>query len=513
MNAVIYARYSSHSQTEQSIEGQLRDCNAYARDKGITVVGTYVDRAMTGRNDNRADFQRMLKDSESHNFEAVIVWKLDRFGRNREEIAFNKVRLRKNGVRLLYAKEGIPDAPEGIILESVLEGLAEYYSANLSQNIMRGMRESALKCQSNGSGRMLGYTVDKNKQYQIDEAEAAIVRRIFELYDSGRAVCEIVKILNDSGYKNTRGNEFKHNNIRLILRNEKYIGTYKWNGIVVENGIPQIIDKELFERVQKRLASQNTISRAAENVDFLLVGKLYCGKCGCTMQGDSGTSKSGRKHYYYSCSAKKHKKNDCKKRSIRKEVLERLIVEYTAKYVLTEEFINVISERIEGMQIDERKSDSTLTYYQSQLMTVETSLKNIMKAVEAGIFNDTVQARMLELQTERDEIRANVERAKITRPIIPSEAIAFQLRKYKDGDVDDVAYRKWIINTLVGRAVLYEDKLIVTYNFTGDDANKTIADIEAAALEAEDMTDFMSKEKCSTSPTVAPPIKTPVLLI
>ena len=156
MKAVIYARYSSERQTEQSIEGQLRECEKFAKSNDISIVGTYIDRAQSGRTDNRIDFQKMLKDSKRQMFDAVIVWKIDRFGRNREEIAKNKAILRRNNVKVLYAKEHIPDGPEGIILESVLEGLAEYYSANLSQNILRGMRETALKCQYNGSGLALG---------------------------------------------------------------------------------------------------------------------------------------------------------------------------------------------------------------------------------------------------------------------------------------------------------------------------------------------------------------------
>ena len=145
LNAVIYARYSSHSQTEQSIEGQLHDSYAYAEKCGYRVIGEYIDRALTGKSDDRPDFQRMIRDAEKHQFQVVIVWKLDRFARNRYDSAIYKARLKKYGVRVISVMENITDSPEGIILEGMLEALAEYYSANLSENIRRGQQESIKK--------------------------------------------------------------------------------------------------------------------------------------------------------------------------------------------------------------------------------------------------------------------------------------------------------------------------------------------------------------------------------
>ena len=166
MKAVIYARFSSHNQTEQSIEGQVRVCEEYCAGRGFKVVGVYADRALSGKTDNRPEFQRMIADSGKRLFDAVIVYKTDRFARNKYDSAIYKRELRQNGVQIFYAAEAIPDGPEGIILESLMEGLAEYYSAELSQKIKRGMNESALKAQSTGSGRPLGYKVDSEKRFQ-----------------------------------------------------------------------------------------------------------------------------------------------------------------------------------------------------------------------------------------------------------------------------------------------------------------------------------------------------------
>lgn len=146
MKLVIYARYSSHSQTEQSIEGQLIACYDYAKNNGHTVVGEYIDRAQSGTTDNRIEFQRMIADSDRHTFDGVLVYQLDRFARNRFDSAVNKAKLKKNGVRVLSARENITDDASGILVEGILESMAEYYSAELSQKIRRGMDINAEKC-------------------------------------------------------------------------------------------------------------------------------------------------------------------------------------------------------------------------------------------------------------------------------------------------------------------------------------------------------------------------------
>ena len=224
-NAVVYARYSSHRQGEQSIEGQLAEAYKYAALHGLRIIHEYIDRAMTGRNDNREQFQAMLRDTEKGMFDTIILWKVDRFGRNREEIALNKHRCRENGVDVVYVAEYIPSSAEGVILDSVLEGMAEYYSLQLSQNILRGQRASAEKCQCTGGNRPLGYSVDpQTKKFVINPEEAPTVRLIFDLYAQGKTTADIVRILNSKGLRNTHGKTFTKNSLDSVLKNEKYIG-------------------------------------------------------------------------------------------------------------------------------------------------------------------------------------------------------------------------------------------------------------------------------------------------
>ncbi len=185
MNAVVYARFSSHRQGEQSIEGQVAEAERYAAEHGLTIIHVYADRAQTGRNDNREQFQLMLSDAANKKFDALIVWKTDRIGRNKEEIALNKYHLKKNGVKIYYVAEMIPDTPEGIILEAVIEGMAAYYSEQLSQNIKRGQRASAAKAQSTGGNRPLGYLTGPDKKFIIDPESAPTVKLVFNLYAQG----------------------------------------------------------------------------------------------------------------------------------------------------------------------------------------------------------------------------------------------------------------------------------------------------------------------------------------
>ena len=199
MTAVIYARYSSDNQREESIEGQIRECTAYAEKNDITIVKHYIDRAISAKTDNRPQFQQMIKDSDKKLFDIVLVWKLDRFARNRYDSARYKTQLKKNGVKLMSATEIISEGPEGIILESVLEGYAEYYSADLAEKVNRGMMENALKCMNNGAGIPLGYYVDETQHLQIDEKKAPYVHEIFQRFADGEMIKTIIADLNARG--------------------------------------------------------------------------------------------------------------------------------------------------------------------------------------------------------------------------------------------------------------------------------------------------------------------------
>lgn len=218
MNGVIYARYSSDNQREESIEGQLRECKEFANRNDITIVDTYIDRAFSAKTDNRPSFQKMIRDSSKNQFDVIIVWKLDRFARNRYDSAHYKAQLRRNGVKVVSATEAISEGAEGIILESVLEGMAEYYSAELAEKVIRGQTENAMKCKFNGGPVTFGYYIDDEQHFQIDEETAPYITRIYNAYDSGMTMKEIAEDLNNKGVSNSRGGKFTINIISKFFQ-------------------------------------------------------------------------------------------------------------------------------------------------------------------------------------------------------------------------------------------------------------------------------------------------------
>lgn len=248
---VIYARFSSHSQTEQSIEGQLKVCYEYARANNYTIVGEYIDRAQSGKFDNRLQFQKMIADSDRHNFEGVLVYQLDRFARNRYDSAIYKARLKKNGVRVLFAKENITDDASGILVEGVLESMAEYYSAELSQKILRGMQINADKCLSNGSNVGLGYKVGEDRKFYVDEEEAAVVCEIFERYASGEPKTSIIEDLKRREIKTPIGKYFNFNSLTRLLTNRRYLGIYLYCGKKLQMGCQELWMMICFIRCKK----------------------------------------------------------------------------------------------------------------------------------------------------------------------------------------------------------------------------------------------------------------------
>ena len=479
--AVIYARYSSSGQREESIEGQLRECHAYAKKNGFTVVGEYVDKALTGRTDKRPDFQRMLRDSERGVFKAVILWKTDRFARNRYDSAMYKYKLKKNGVRLYYAKESIPDGPEGIILESVMEGYAEYYSENLSQNIKRGNYDSALELKTLGQ-TVLGLRKGPDGRFEIDPDTAPIVKRIFEEYAAGERGKDIVARLNADGFKTSRGGAFNKGSLRRILQNEKYVGVYKFKDIRVEDGIPAIVTRDVFDKCQKLLERHHRAPAAARDTYFLLTAKLFCGNYGEPMTGDGGTSRSGKVYNYYICNGRRRHK--CDKDRVGKEWVEELVVGELMKILATDNFIDTVADKVIEYQ-SRLKDDSVLRALEARQREVERSITNLLAAIEQGIVTPTTKSRLVELEAERERVNQGIAKEIINEPELDRDAIVWFLERFLGGNIKDDAFRAYLIDTFLNAAYLYDDKLILVFNYSGDNNRVTLKATENAVLNQQ----------------------------
>ncbi|MDL2287887.1 recombinase family protein [Oscillospiraceae bacterium OttesenSCG-928-F05] len=469
MNAVIYARYSSDNQREESIEGQLRECKEYADKTGLVVIGTYIDRAYSAKTDNRPEFQRMIKDSAKRQFEIVLVWKLDRFARSREDSAMNKHKLRRNGVKVVSATENISEKSDGILLEAVLEGMAEYYSAELSEKIIRGMTENALKCKYNGGSMPLGYTKDGNQQYTIDPDTAPIVQEIFQRYADGETIVEITSSLNVRGLKTSHGNPYNKNSLHHLLTNRHFIGEYCYRDIVVPGGIPAIIDKELFENVQSIMA-KNKKAPAMKKADFeyLLTTKLFCGKCGAFMVGESGTSKTGRKYYYYKCAHAKSKKG-CTKKTVRKDAIERFVVTETKQRLFHGDTVERLAEAVVTYQ---HRENPSLPLLHKQLSETEKSIGNMLNAIQQGIITASTKQRLGELEARKEALEISIAQEQIERPPVTKEQVIYWVNRFRDGDIDDPKHCRDIIDIFVNAVYLYDDKLILLCNYK--DGTKTV---------------------------------------
>ena len=480
--AVIYARYSSSGQREESIEGQLRDCHEYAQRNGLTVVGEYADKAITGRSDKRPDFQRMLRDSERGVFKVLICWKMDRFARNRYDSAMYKYKLKKNGVRIFYAKESIPDGPEGIILESVMEGYAEYYSENLSQNVKRGYYDSALELKTLGQ-EVLGLRKGPDGRFELDPATAPVVRRIFEEYAAGERSKDIIARLNEEGYRTVRGKLFCKNSIRRILQNEKYIGVYEYKDIRVENGIPAIVDKNLFERCQVLVQRYHRAPAAKRDTMFLLTSKLFCGHCGEPMTGDGGTSHSGKVYNYYTCNGRRAHK--CKKERVQKDWIEQLVVDELVKLIHSDDFIKEVADRCVEYQQRE-KDQSALHALEARQKETEKGIKNMLAAIEAGIITPSTKTRLMELETELAHIEKGIAKELLSDPTLERDQVVYFLEQFREGDVNDESYRIHLVDTFLNSVYLYDNnKLVLVLNYTGERSKVTLQLVEQHVNNAE----------------------------
>ena len=456
-SAVIYARYSSERQTEQSIEGQLRVCNDYAERNDLKIVGTYIDRAMTGKNDNRKDFQRMLRDCSKHEWEIVLVYKLDRFSRNKYEMAMHRKTLRDNGVRLVSAMENIPDSPEGIILESLLEGMAEYYSAELAQKVRRGQIESLNKGHWLGGQTPYGYKV-VDKKLVIDEDQAEVVKYIYRQYAAGVIVKDIIKDLTQKGIFN-KGKPFTRSTMYYLLANEKYSGVFRYNGETYLNICPKLLPDPLYNKVHA-LMLQNQFGTKSVEVNYLLRGKVYCGYCGHQIIAESGTSMTGVVKRYYKCGGRKAN-SGCQKKNIRKEDLENLVINVTVEMFQQENNLELIANEIMKIYESKKKEQSVLNLLTSELQETQRSIENLLTAIQQGIITSSTKTRLEELEMKADELKLQIskEQSKLENRI-SRELIMQYLRTgiKKSAQV--------LIDWLIDKIVLYDDKIEIFYLYT-----------------------------------------------
>jgi len=497
MNAVIYARYSSHGQTEQSIEGQLHDAYAWADQQDVTVVGEYIDRALTGTKDARPDFLRMIADAAKHQFQMIIVWKLDRFARNRYDSAIYKAKLKKHGVRVVSVKENITDSPEGIILEGLLESMAEYYSANLSQNVKRGQRETIAKGRYCGGWIPYGYRSQDGKLV-ADEKTAPVLRYVFEQYASGVRKRDIIDALNRRGIRNSRGKPLSYSSFQDALKNRTYIGQFMFNGEVIPDIAEPLVSEEIFNQVQERMKSYTRAPAASKaKVEYLLQGKAFCGHCGAPMVGESGRSHTGTVHNYYACAQKK-KHHTCSKMNERKVPLEQYVTEQTVAWVLAPDSARRIAARV----AEEYRKEFTgprITELQRAIAQLDAEMEKLIDAIitTPPSAHKAINARMESIGAQKEDLQADLTRLQIARGIqITEPEILAWLKHICIGSPEDPSFQRKIIDTLVNSVYISDDRITIFYNLYSPSSTSPSSNLEsigrAIAIKSEPVFIFIN---------------------
>jgi DNA invertase Pin-like site-specific DNA recombinase len=476
-NAVIYARFSSHNQREASIEQQVEWCKALAAKYGLEIIAVYSDKAITGRTDNRPEFQRMLADAKAGKFGYVLSWKSNRIGRDMLDAMKNDKLLLEYGVRCLYVEEDFEDNAAGRFALRNMMNVNQFYSESMAEDVRRGMMDNASKCMVNGR-IPYGYRKGKDGRYEIVPEAAEVVREIFQKVIDGWNHIDIIDDLNNRGIKNQYGRAWQRTAFGKLLRMEQYIGVYKFAEVRIEGGVPPILDKQTFQEVQRILETKpNPRGRRRDVADYILTGKLFCGHCGEAMVGICGTSRNGDKHYYYLCQGKHQHR--CDKKNERKEQIEQAVINAIKKFIMDDETIDWIVAGYKKF-IEDLRQESAVSAMEAELAEVNKAIANLMKAIEAGIITETTKERLFELEGQKKQLTFTIETERALLQDIPEEKIRFTIERYRNTNLNDRDYQRELIRSFVKAVYVYDDYLrIVVSRGTDEDIMVPFKDVDS----------------------------------
>lgn len=478
-SAVAYARFSSSNQREESIDAQLRAIREYCEKENIDLIKTFKDEAMTGKTDDRADFQNMIRQLLKGNLSVdyVLVHKFNRFARNKYDSALYKKKLRDVDIKVISVSQKIDDTPEGELLEGFLETIDQYYSANLAVEVRKGLRENALKGKHAGGQVLFGYSLDENGYY-IPNENAKIVKRIFEEYASGYPKTEICERLNAEGYRNQRGKKFNTRTLYDLLRNEKYIGNYiytierketiRLDGIIKNPPI----ERDLWEKVQELCSSSAVRGRKRKQKRiYFLTGKAYCEHCGAHISGaGSKRSRNGALNYYYKCVGKVKHKNGCTNPSLNKDWFEPKVLKSVVNAVMSEQQIKLIAKSAYDELISMRDAPViTTAQLKKELSKILAKQERLTDLYLDGSMNKSMlDEKNGDLQRKKYQIEDELEKRKnlsnsddLTVKDIETFITDF-MENIKNGySQSDDEFMRIMFNTFVEKVVVSKEKITV----------------------------------------------------
>ncbi len=459
--AVIYARYSSSSQNDQSIDTQIDICKKFAKARKLVIVDYYIDKGLTGTNANRPGFQKMIEDSYLEKFKYVIVYKLDRFSRDEYDDIYYEKLLNDNGVKRLSATETIPeDYFSGKLIKAVTRLNNEQYSRVLSERVNAGLDKNIERGLMVGGSITWGYKL-VDKKYVVDDEISKHVQMIFDMYIGGSTAKEIIDYLSRNGIYNSNGNKFQFQHIFKILRNKRYIGTLTYKGIEHVNFIPPIIDKSLFADVSKKLSNSRNQYRHKPRINYSLTGKLFCGECGSPMTGYSGTGRHGSKFRYYKCSS-------CHKKNERKDILENTIVNLTINEIINSEHLDSwIDAAIKVYNEQFKNIDYLLKNIQAEILKTKNEIANVIKAIKLGIITESTKSELESLENKKKSLEIEYLQKDALKPNAPNHDIIKNWFKHFETKSPNQSDKDNIIGALVSKVIKYDNSIEV-YFFIGN---------------------------------------------
>ncbi len=401
--AALYARVSSDRQdVDLSVSAQLRALRDYAEKNNYLVVREYVDEAESGRVADRPQFQKMLDEASGADapFREILVWKFSRFTRKREHAVAFKSMLRRRGVRVVSITEHADDTPTGKLMEAIIESVDEFYSENLAQEVMRGLRESASRGFWVAPRAPYGYRRVQvqdgprtRPKLELNPPADGMVRRIFEMALQDRSVLDISKTLNAEGIPSPAGKRWNKTTIHQMLANETYTGTLLW-GVTAKDGLPPvrvddafpaIVSREEFRQVaallRARAPAQVHPRRAGS--PYLLSGLVKCHRCRRALT--AAEAKSGKYTYYVCQSLLKRGSGTCETPRLNAKRFEQLIIDQIREHVLTEsnirDLVRLVDEEMDGVAREER---AKLESIEAELAEVRRRMDRLWHAVETS---------------------------------------------------------------------------------------------------------------------------------
>ena len=465
---VIYARYSCDKQTENSILGQVRECQEYAKKNGIDVIRVYKDEAKSGRETkNRHEFLQMIRDASERLFNYVIVWKGDRFSRSRADSAKFKSELKRLGVTVLSATEANVTGPEAVLMDGINEAFAEYFSVELAAKVSRGMTQNAIDGKFNGGCLPVGYYLGPDRKIQIDENEAQLIREIFTTYaDEDISVSELCKRLKAKGMARKNGTYISKNAMITILRNKKYIGIYEFMTVTNKTMFPPIIDEVTFKKVENKMKKNLKLAgRFTAREVYLLTGRLVCGDCGKPMSSYAGTDRKGYTRRYYRCCGTRVD-TPCANKPLRKELIEKLVMNEIIGFLNEDKNIDLI---IKCLMKYQENGNPELKETKAKIDDLDKKIERLNYAIAEGIdFKSTID-QLKEYKKTREELCVYLDELKIKERLYRPETLRLLMKQLSTERIETEEGRKKLIAMLINKVIVYSGgKIQIVFNVLND---------------------------------------------